>query len=155
MPSLTFLWKMLQKRSENTSDNASENAVWGAVGAPQRGEAGRETVRTWKRHCAMWEDLGQSGWRAAGTTFEYIILLIISNAVLAARRPNCPKSCHIPQCLFHVRTVSLLASPRCGAPAAPHTAFSETFSEAFSERFQSIFRRKVREGTFLASPPRS
>ena len=64
------------------------------------------------------------------------------------------------------RTVSLLASPRCGAPAAPHTAFSETFSEAFSElfseafsegfseAFQSAFRRKVRVGTFLASPPR-
>ena len=72
MPSLTFLRKMLRKRSENASDNASENAVWGAVGAPQRGEAGRETVRTWKRHCGMWADLGQLGRRAAGTALNNI-----------------------------------------------------------------------------------
>ena len=62
---------MLWKRSENASENVSENAVWGAAGAPQRGEAGRETVRTWKRHCGMWEDLGQFGRRAAGTAFEF------------------------------------------------------------------------------------
>ena len=54
----------------NASENASENAVWGAAGAPQRGEAGRETVRTWKRHCEMWEDLGQFGRRAAGTALN-------------------------------------------------------------------------------------
>ena len=57
------------------------------------------------------------------------------------------------------RAFALLASPRCGAPSVPHTAFSETFSEAFSEgfceRFQSTFQRKVRAGTFLASPARS
>ena len=35
------------------------------------------------------------------------------------------------------------------------SVFRKRFSEAFSERFQSAFRRKVREGTFLASPPRS
>ena len=74
MPALTILRKALWKRSENASENASENvsenAVWGAAGAPQRGEAGRETVRTWKRHCGMWEDLGQFGRRAAGTAFE-------------------------------------------------------------------------------------
>ena len=76
MPSLTFLRKMLRKRSENASDNASENAVWGAVGAPQRGEAGRETVRTWKRHCGMWEDLAQFGRRAAGTAFEFTLQIV-------------------------------------------------------------------------------
>ena len=72
MPSLTFLRKVLRKHSENASENISENAVWGAAGAPQRGEAGRETVRTWKRYCGMWEDLGQFGRRAAGTAFELI-----------------------------------------------------------------------------------
>ena len=80
MPSLTFLRKILRKRSENASENASENvsenAVWGAAGAPQRGEAGRETVRTWKRHCGMWEDLAQFGRRAAGTAFELIKLMV-------------------------------------------------------------------------------
>ena len=54
VPALTFLRKVLWKRS----GNASENAVWGAAGAPQRGEASRETVRTWKRHCGMRADLG-------------------------------------------------------------------------------------------------
>ena len=29
--------------------------MWGAAGAPQRGEAIRETVRTWKRRCGMWD----------------------------------------------------------------------------------------------------
>ena len=33
------------------------------------------------------------------------------------------------------RAFSILASPRCGAPAAPHTAFSEAFSEALPKRF--------------------
>ena len=51
---LTFLRKALLKRlekaSENASENVSENAVWGAAGAPQRGEDSRETERTWKRH---------------------------------------------------------------------------------------------------------
>ena len=56
VPALTFLRKALWKRSEN----ASENAVWGAAGAPQRGEASRETVRAWKRHYEMWGDLGYS-----------------------------------------------------------------------------------------------
>ena len=70
VPALTFLRKVLWKRSGNASENASENAVWGAAGAPQRGEASRETVRTWKRHCGMWEDLGRFGRRAAGTAFE-------------------------------------------------------------------------------------
>ena len=70
MPSLTFLRKVLWKRSENASENVSENAVWGAAGAPQRGEANRETVRTRKRHCEMWEDLGQFGRRAAGTALN-------------------------------------------------------------------------------------
>ena len=76
VPVLTFLRKALLKRSEkaseNASENVSENAVWGAAGAPQRGEAGRETVRTWKRHCGMWADLGQLGRRAAGTALNII-----------------------------------------------------------------------------------
>ena len=72
MPALTILRKALWKRSENASENVSENAVWGAAGAPQRGEAIRETVRTWKRHCGMWEDLGQFGRRAAGTALNKI-----------------------------------------------------------------------------------
>ena len=58
VPALTFLRKVLWKRSGNASENASENAVWGAAGAPQRGEDSRETVRTWKRHCGMRADLG-------------------------------------------------------------------------------------------------
>ena len=74
MPALTILrkafWKRSENASENASENVSENAVWGAAGAPQRGEAGRETVRAWKKHCGMWEDLGQFGRRAAGTAFE-------------------------------------------------------------------------------------
>ena len=35
----------LEDISENASENVSENAVWGAAGAPQRGEASREKVR--------------------------------------------------------------------------------------------------------------
>ena len=31
--------------SENASENVSENAVWGAEGAPQRGEASRAKAR--------------------------------------------------------------------------------------------------------------
>ena len=45
VPALTFLRKTLCKRSGNALENASENAVWGAAGAPQRGEASREKVR--------------------------------------------------------------------------------------------------------------
>ena len=66
VPALTFLRKALWKRSEN----ALEIVVWGAAGAPQRGEANRETVHKWKRHREMWEDLGQFGRRAAGTALN-------------------------------------------------------------------------------------
>ena len=34
-----------ESASENASENSSENAVWGANGAPQRGEAGRGKVK--------------------------------------------------------------------------------------------------------------
>ena len=41
--------KLFGNASENTSENAwenaSENAVWGAAGAPQRGEASMEKAR--------------------------------------------------------------------------------------------------------------
>ena len=44
------------------------------------------------------------------------------------------------------RTFSFPASPRCGAPAAPHTAFSELFSEAFSEALPKRFPNKSKGG---------
>ena len=44
--------------SENISENVSENAVWGAKGAPQRGEAGRDEVRHGEQ---IFRDLGGFG----------------------------------------------------------------------------------------------
>ena len=40
-----FFGKLFGNASENDSENASENAVWGAAGAPQRGEASIEKAR--------------------------------------------------------------------------------------------------------------
>ena len=59
VPALTFLrkalWKRLENASEKASENVSENAVWGAEGAPQRGEACRGKVKHGEQ---TWRDLG-------------------------------------------------------------------------------------------------
>ena len=56
---LTFLrkalWKRLENALEKASENVSENAMWGAEGAPQRGEACRGKVKHGEQ---TWRDLG-------------------------------------------------------------------------------------------------
>ena len=67
---------------ENASENVSENAVWGAVDAPKRGEASRETVRSWKRRCEMLEDLGQFGRRAADMALNVFTTIFAALPIL-------------------------------------------------------------------------
>ena len=52
---------------------------------------------------------------------------------------NPPKSRNVCSPCF---TFPLPASPRCGAPLAPHTAFSELFSEAFSEALSEALPKR-------------
>ena len=62
--------------SENISENVSENVVWGAKGAPQRGEAGRDEVRHGEQ---IFRDLGGFGivWSAGCRNGNRIFIIII------------------------------------------------------------------------------
>ena len=62
---------------------------------------------------------------------------------------NPPKSRNVCSPCF---TFPLPASPRCGAPLAPHTAFSELFSEAFSEVLPKRFPNESKCGHLTREP---